>query len=258
LKTVVTTRNLAGITFDNKPVRVIIGFGTGQQIPQTVTSPTKYASGAQYLYGIWDWDMNASGTGWNAISPQQQAIGLAAPQAVTTGNLQLQTIATVAAVGSSPAYRTLSKTPVCWKGAAGCGTSTTLGWYVQLPGTGEQVIFDPILSPDGEFVVNTFIPASSTPLDCKAAQSSGFSMGVDPLSGGGSLVGYFYVNSNVPAADGVQLNGVGIPALLSSGQTADGNAEYFITQTTGGSATPNKINRAVIVSGTRLNWLQRR
>ena len=58
--------------------------------------------------------------------------------------------------------------------------------------------------------------------------------------------------------DGVQLNGVGIPALLSSGQAGDQNAEYFITQTGAGAAKPLPVNRHVIVTGARLNYLQRR
>ena len=37
--------------------------------------------------------------------------------------------------------------------------------------TQEQVIFNPILSPDGELVVNTYIPAQDSPLSCNAATS---------------------------------------------------------------------------------------
>jgi type IV pilus assembly protein PilY1 len=253
LKSVTTTQNLAGIRLSNDPQRVIVNFGTGRQIPQTVTNPTTYATGSQYLYGIWDWDMDA----WNALSSYQQAISLKAPQSVTVSTLQQQTITTIAASGSTLSYRTISHTPVCWKGGTGCTPASVYGWYMLLPGTSEQVIFDPILSPDGELVVNTFIPSPSSPLNCKAGQSSGYSMGMAPDTGQGSPSPYFYLNTNL-SADGVQLNGVGMPALLSSGQTADQNAEYFITQTTGGAAPPTKVNRHVIVTGARLNWLQRR
>lgn len=257
LKTVSTAGNLAGITISNLPERVVLNFGTGRQIPQTVTSPAQYASGSQYIYGLWDWDMDS----WNSLSSYQPAISLKAPQTINnqssgSPSIVQQTITTTAASGSTPAYRTISKNAVCWKGASGCSGSI-FGWYMQLPAAGEQIIFDPILSPDGELVINTFIPASSTPLTCKAADTSGFSMGMLPDSGQGSPTPYFYLNTNI-SADGVQLNGVGIPALLSSGQTADQNAEYFITQTSGGAAPPTKVNRHVIVTGTRLNWLQRR
>jgi type IV pilus assembly protein PilY1 len=258
LRKITTTKRLSGITISNDPERVIINFGTGRTIPQTVTSPAQYASGAQYLYGIWDWDMSA----WNLQSPPQLALSLPAPQLIagpasSTPNLQQQTITTVAASGAIPAYRSVSHTPVCWKGASGCSPAAMLGWYVQLPVSGEQVIFDPVLSRDGELVVNTFVPPSNSILSCKAAQSTGFSMGLQPDSGGGSATPYFYLNADL-SVDGVQLNGVGIPALLSSGQSGDQNAEYFITQTTGGPVPPTKVNRHVVVTGQRLNWIQRR
>jgi type IV pilus assembly protein PilY1 len=262
LKTVSTLQNLAGLTISTAPERVVVNFGTGRQIPQTVTTPTQYASGTQYLYGVWDWDMD----NWNKISPVQQAVSLKAPQSVSTSTLQQQTITTVAAAGTIPSYRTVSRNAVCWSGGSGCTPATQFGWYMQLPATGEQIIFDPVLSPDGELVVNTFIPTTSTPLDCKASTSSGFSMGVLPDTGSGGLApsagstgptAYFNVSSTI-AADGVQLNGVGIPALMSSGQTADQNAEYFITQTGSGAAPPMSVNRHVIVTGARLNYLQRR
>ena len=37
--------------------QIMIDFGTGQKFPQTDTNPTSYAAGAQYLYGVWDWNM---------------------------------------------------------------------------------------------------------------------------------------------------------------------------------------------------------
>jgi type IV pilus assembly protein PilY1 len=262
-----TLQNLAGLTISNAPERVIVNFGTGRQIPQTVTTAAQYASGSQYLYGIWDWDM----VHWNNISPVQQAVSLKAPQTISgpasaSPNLQRQVITTIAATGSLPSYRTLTHNPVCWAGGSGCTPASSFGWYMQLPATGEQIIFDPVLSPDGELVVNTFIPTSSSPLDCKASLSSGFSMGMLPDSGAGSPTAYFNVSSGTAGtngttgitADGVQLNGVGIPALLSSGQKSDQNAEYFITQTGSGAAAPIAVNRHVIVTGARLNYLQRR
>ena len=68
---------------------------------------------------------------------------------------------------------------------------------------------------------------------------------------------FFAINGSM-SADGIQLNGTGIPSFLSSGQAADNNAEYLITQTNSGPAPPTKVNRHVIVAGQRLNWIQRR
>ena len=72
--------------------------------------------------------------------------------------------------------------------------------------------------------------------------------------------GYFRISTSngVVGADGVQLNGTGIPMFLSSGQKGDNNSEYLITQTSGGAATPVGTNRHTIVTGKRVNWVQRR
>lgn len=266
LKTIITTQGNLSTTVSTKPERVIINFGTGRGIPQSLTSPAQYANGPQYLYGIWDWDFGAAnlpGT-WNALSPNQQAVSLTAPQTIvgpgSGTNLQVQTI-TVATVGtgaSAMSVRSMTKTPVCWKGDNACGSGQTMmGWYVQLPGTSEQVIFDPTYSPDGEFVVNTYVPSPSSILSCSSTQATGFSMGLDPLTGGGSATPFFNVGG--VGYDGVQLNGTGTPSFISSGQPGDNNAEYLLTQTTGGNpAAPQKINRNAIITGQRINWIQRR
>ena len=132
-----------------------------------------------------------------------------------------------------------------------------MGWYIKLPGTNEQVIFDPTLSPDGEWVVNTYIPSNGTPLTCNAPPATGYTMGLNALTGGGSPIGFFNVGG--AAYDGVQLNGTGTPSFLSSGQSSDANAEFLLTQTTSGTpAQPTQTNRQAIVAGQRLYWIQRR
>ncbi|MGH8210911.1 MAG: hypothetical protein ACREU6_15230, partial [Steroidobacteraceae bacterium] len=268
LKTIVTVQGNLSTTTSTKPERVVINFGTGRAIPQSLTSAAQYSNGPQYLYGIWDWDFGDTSTPgtWNYMSPNQQAVSLKGPQTIvapgTGTNLQVQTITTTT-LGSgtnTTSVRNMTHTAVCWKGDSACGggaSQTMMGWYVQLPGTNEQVIFDPTYSPDGEFVVNTYIPSPSSILSCNNTQATGFSMGLDPLSGGGSVTPFFNVGG--AGYDGVQLNGTGTPSFLSSGQAADSNAEYLLTQTTGGNpAPPQKINRHVVVTGQRLNWIQRR
>lgn len=264
--------SLGGPTIDtSQPVRVIVNFGTGRLIPASLTADAQYASGTNYVFGIWDWDMNA----WNGLSPLK-AVSLTAPQSITMSTLRPQTITT--ATSGTTTYRTISQQPVCWVvpkplDASGLCPSpgTQFGWSMALPGTSEQIIFNPVLSPDGELVVNTFIPVADSPLSCTAASTStGFSMAVQPDTGNGlsndvsgkagSSGGYFTVNTNsgtIPA-DGMKLNGTGIPWFLSSGQKADHNATYLITQTAGGAAPPIPINDHTIVAGKRLNWVQRR
>jgi type IV pilus assembly protein PilY1 len=264
--------NFSGQILDNtKPERVMIGFGTGQQVPQSLTSPATYASGQQYLFGIWDYNF----TNWNTVlmgSPQ--AISMTAPQSVTMTTLMKQTIST-GATSSGVATRTVTNNSFCYAVVSPLDTNncsqpgTYFGWYIPLPGTSEQAIFNPVLSPDGEFVVNTLIPPQDTPLSCNTnSTTTGFTMGVTYDTGAGqnsgtstNPTGYFRVsttNGVIGGVDGIQLNGTGIPMFLSSGQKGDNNSEYLITQTSGGSAPPLPTNRHTIVTGKRVNWVQRR
>jgi type IV pilus assembly protein PilY1 len=256
LRTIVTQIGLGTQTVTHEPERIMLNFGTGRVIPQSVTSAAQYAAGPHYLYGIWDADMSD----WNTQSPSQPAITLASgqvPKVTSRSSLLQQTISTTAATNTTPAYRNISHTAICWSGTSNC-TPGQMGWYIQLPGTNEQVIFDPVISPDGELVVNTFIPSADTPLSCSSGLPTGFTMGMQPDTGAGSPTPFLTVNGNLNA-DGVQLNGTGLPSFVMSGQTSDANAEYLLTQSTSGTAAkPTKVNRHVVVSGQRLNWIQRR
>jgi hypothetical protein len=92
---------------------------------------------------------------------------------------------------------------------------------------------------------------------CIPAPATGFTMGIEPDTGGQSSTAYFSVNG--VAVSGVQNNGTGVPLEVTTGSTSGTNAEYLLTQTTGGqAATPTLINRHVIISGQRLGWVQRR
>jgi Tfp pilus tip-associated adhesin PilY1 len=251
----------------------MINFGTGQQIAQTLTTATQYATTQQAIYGIWDWDMGVPstptkpGTGWNAISPGQEGIYiLSGPEPVAFGSLQPQTFNTRSADGLT--IRQVNKAPVCWPASplattpnsSACSSSNQYGWYMNLPvtnGLAEQAIFDPTISPDGTFVINTFVPPQTSPLVCDPAGSTGFTMALQPDDGNGTPPGYFHLADGT-IADGIQLNGVGIPSFVSSGQAVDNNAEYLITQTPNGVANPTPLNRMAIINGQRLNWAQRR
>ncbi|HVW70495.1 MAG TPA: PilC/PilY family type IV pilus protein, partial [Steroidobacteraceae bacterium] len=262
IKTINTTTTLAGVSVSTVPERVEIAFGTGMQIPQTLNAATQYASGQQYLYGVWDWDMGTQGTagsGWNALSAGQQAISLTSQgaQTISLSNMVQQTVTKeVASTQTQIGYRNTSRNTICWKGDSNCSGGTDMGWYMALPDTGEQVIYDPVLSPSGEFTVNTFVPASSSILSCNQASATGWAMGLLPDSGAGSPTPFFYVNGSLQA-DGIQLNGTGTPSFLRSGQAADNNADYLITQTANGSVA-SRVNESTIVTGQRLNWIQRR
>jgi type IV pilus assembly protein PilY1 len=267
-----------GLAVDtSKPARIIVNFGTGRQIPESLSAAAQYASGNQYLFGIWDWNFNTPTTGWNAIS-NVKVIALdarSAPATIVTSSLQVHKVTTVPQTAPAVSYRTITQEPVCWAAydaldaSGGCpNPGTQYGWYIQLPGTLEQILSNPVLSPDGELVVNTFIPAQNSPSSCKTADpSTGFSMAVMPGTGsadpggmGVTVQSYFTVGTGHgnTSADAIQLNGTGVPGFLFSGQKADHNAEYLVTQTSKGAAAPLAVNRHTIVGGKRLNWVQRR
>jgi type IV pilus assembly protein PilY1 len=264
--------------------RVILGFGTGRMIPQTPTAPTQYAAGPHYIYGIWDADMSAWNNPASKLPVVQPVISFATgtpvPTINSTTNLQVQTITTVPATPTTSGYRTVTQNGVCWPAPqantppdtlpdmpANCKNGgTQMGWFMQLPGSGgtdpaldEQIIFDPIISADGEFIVNTFIPANTSPLLCQLPLPTGFTMALNPGTGGGSPLPFFFVANADVQADGIQLNGTGVPLMVQSGQSADSNAQYLLTQTSSGQAAdPVKTNRHTVLTGERLNWVERR
>ena len=111
--------------------------------------------------------------------------------------------------------------------------------------------------------MNTFIPANTSPLLCKLPLPTGFTMALNPGTGGGSPTPFFFVANADVQADGIQLNGTGVPLMVQSGQSADSNAQYLLTQTctqtsNGQAADPVKTNRHTVLTGERLNWVERR
>jgi type IV pilus assembly protein PilY1 len=161
--------------------RLMVEFGTGREIPTTNASPTTYATGTQALYGIWDWNMSS----WNAKSASPFA-SLAPPQSATLATLEPQTVLGVyTSTTTGNLYRTISSNPVCWAGSTTCVGSgnNQFGWYLTLPGTNEQVIYNPTLQL-GVFLVNTTIPPVSTPFQCTTSAASGWTFGISPANGG--------------------------------------------------------------------------
>jgi type IV pilus assembly protein PilY1 len=266
---------LTGKVLDTKPQRVIINFGTGQQIAQTLTTAAQFSTSTQALYGVWDWDMGTAGTGgsgWNFISAGQQGIGLSSGSTLTSANLVQQTFSASGTSGSIS-----SPKPVCWPVATtntgtnnpanspSCPkTEVDYGWYMNLStstsnGTSvyEQVIFDPTVNADGLFIVNTYIPASISPLNCTPGTFTGWTYALEPDSGQGAPTGGYFLSTSGAAVDGIQLNGVGTPSFISTG-SADNNTEFMLTQNGSGLATPTAVQRHSVVAGARLNWVQRR
>ncbi len=278
--------------------RVLIEFGTGQQTPMTNFGGAQYSQATQALYGIWDWDFGV----WNAKSTAQYASlpngGFSAPAlpsapaAAIAGTTQLQaqsitqtSTATAANTGSD--YRTVSNTAVCWADTAGCATPR-FGWYLPLvsgnayppdpavPQNGnptyannpviyEQVIFSPVLEA-GAIILNTTIPPANSSVMCFSSLASGFTMALNPATGGAFTNSFFTDknhkflnvnntntnNTNVPVS-GIALGGTGSASIVVSG-----TQNYLITQTVSGVGAIVAVNPPGGTKGSRLTWIEKR
>jgi type IV pilus assembly protein PilY1 len=266
VKTITTVTNSVGLDVSDAPQRVIINFGTGQQVPQSLTSSATYAQGTQYIYGIWDWDMGTPATsGWNKLSPNQQGIGLTGTQSITTASLTAQTLSEIPATTgngvTTGGTATLSKNPVCWKGATTCsgtgtGTNSAMGWYTALPGTNEQIIFNPFVDASGgALIYNTYIPSPSGVLSCTQIGATGFSIGMDASTGAGLNLPLFNVGGT--SYDGVQTNAIGTGSVINTG-AAGGGKNWLVTHSANGQAQFNQLNNYTVTTGQRTYWIQKR
>ena len=276
LKTITWLQNAVGLDIDTAPERVVVNFGTGRQIPQTLNSGTVYASGIQSIYGIWDWDMGTptaadgtGGSGWNKLSPKQQGIGLtSAPNTpLTTSNLVQQTLTetptTTTGGVTTTGTATLTKNPICWAGTTTCSdglttnsSKTDMGWYTVLPSTNEQIIFNPLADPTtGAIVFNTYIPAANSPLSCTQNGATGFSIGMDPGTGNALPLRLFEVGG--AAYDGVQTNAAGTASVINAGE-AGGGKNYLVTHNASGTISFNQLNFYNVTGGQRVYWIQKR
>ncbi|MDE2276778.1 MAG: pilus assembly protein PilY [Burkholderiales bacterium] len=238
-------------------VGVVVAFGTGRQLPQTLSSAASYETAAQSLYGVWDWNM----AGWNALAgAAAQYASLAAPQSVSSANLLTQTVtATVAGSGAISGYRTVSSANVCWKGSTACATGNTqFGWQLALPASQEQVIYNPVIAY-GMFIVNTTIPTVTNALTCSNQPASGYTMAVTMGSGGSATSSFFAdPNNNFVTLNGGIVSGIGLSATGSPSIVTARQKPYLVQQTVGGTGVVTQINPAANGTGSRVTWIQLR
>ena len=241
--------------------RLMVEFGTGRQIPTTNASPTLYCgntlpgtstpvcgSATQTLYGIWDWNMGA----WNAKSASPFAT-LPAPQTVALASLEPQTVLGVFTSSSTGnQYRTISSNAVCWSGSTTCASSSNnqFGWYLNLPGSNEQVIYNPTLQL-GVFLVNTTIPPVASPFQCTTTAATGWTFGISPANGGtfsqstfgDSVTQFNTYNNQVVGAEST--NGSGSTSVVLAGGHA-----FVVMQTTAPSGSNTSSSGGSSSSGS--------
>jgi type IV pilus assembly protein PilY1 len=264
---------------------VMVEFGTGQQTPLNLISAATYKTAQMGIYGIWDWNMAS----WNGKSSTKFATPFSAvtqptaPSGFVTGTSSLvaQTItntttATAANTGSD--YRTVSTNSVCFADVSGC---SSYGWYLYLalgyPNTTdpalpqptaavpsattlyEQVVFNPVLTL-GALVVNTTIPPQNSAVSCYSAGASGWTMALDPATGGSFATSFFEdasSNHNVLNVGSTPVSGLALGGTGSFSTVQYQSQFYGITQTT---TTPylGAINPPGNLKGKRVTWIQKR
>jgi type IV pilus assembly protein PilY1 len=171
-------------------------FGTGQKTPFTNTNPASYATGTQALYGVWDWNLSVSdgGTlgpgagnpaGWNGLSGAHYAsltranTGLASPHTLTPANLQAQAVT----INSATLNRDIANNAtVCWAALSTCASNKQFGWYINLPGAQEQIIYGPELVSQA-LTVNSIVPATNNPISCGNQSDTGFTYVLSAMTG---------------------------------------------------------------------------
>jgi type IV pilus assembly protein PilY1 len=250
--------------------QLMLMFGTGQKTPLTASSPATYTTGTQSFYGVWDWNMSS----WNAKSSATYAsLAPGTVGTITHANLVQQTIT----VNATTLNRdiTTNATP-CWSGQSGCtGSSAQYGWYINFPGTQEQVIYSPeLIAP--AVTVNSILPAPNNPTSCTTVSDEGFTYVLNAMTGGAypyafypsSISGQLGANPNQTLqaqlndqyAAGIQTNATGTSVVVT-GSNGNTTLVYQNNQSCGTSGTCQNVSTLNVpsnVSGRRVSWIERR
>jgi type IV pilus assembly protein PilY1 len=244
--------------------RLMIEFATGSRVQATNTMPVSFASGTQAMYGIWDWNMSA----WNSMSSMQYAsltaaaTGLTAPYTIPSTGSPIASLAQqVFTLNASGVSIDGTNVAVCFKGSTACtggaAANTQFGWYANLIGASEQVIYNPVYY-QGAIVVDSTVPAVNIPTSCSLATDTGFTYAVSVANGGiftNAFPGYTkngtLVNDTTAAA--VKTNATGTPYIVKSKE----GTTTLIYQTPNGPGS-QPINIPPNTKSKRLTWVERR
>jgi type IV pilus assembly protein PilY1 len=258
--------------------QVMVLFGTGQKNPLTNFQGATFAPGTQSFYGVWDWNM----ANWNSVSSATYASLASNNAAVPSGggagtntlqgtNLQQQ----VVTVNATTQNRDITtNAAVCWAG--NCASNGKFGWYINFPGTKEQVIFSPELVAQA-ITVNSIVPAANAPTACTNLSDTGFTYVLSAMTGAAfnqvflppSEAANPLVNSDARytdnAAIAMQTNATGSSFITGN----NAGTKYLVYETNqvqgGGGAGANNIQGGTLglnlppnTTGRRLSWIERR
>lgn len=271
--------------------RVMVEFGTGSDVTKAQQAPNTKAGGVQSLYGVWDWDLSQ----WNKGEPTpgmsartpvafQYASLPSGPVGGSGGSfnrLKLGKQSVTHELDPFPGNdltthnRVVSNNVLCWvdmdpsvlPSACG-GQATDYGWRLALlPSSatpqGEKVVYSPTLR-SGVFVVNTTIPNSSSGLTCQAQAFTGWTMALDPETGGRLSFEAFDTKGNGQfekvkiGGDTVPTSGITIGAVGSPGFITYKGDTFLISNTGSGKPTASPINLGAGNLAVQISWQELR
>jgi len=260
----ITSQLLAISSSMGGPQRLMIEFATGLRNQVTNSTQVSYASGTQAIYAIWDWNL----TGWNAMSSTQYAslaataaaTGLTSPFTIPSSGSPITSLTQQTfTINTSTEVRDGTNVAVCWQGSTACTSGNSkFGWYANLPGTGEQVIFNPVYF-QGAILVDSLVPASNVPTSCSTNLDAGFTYAIS-VANGGIFANAFptYTRNGVlvsdSAAAGVRTDATGSVYTV---KTVEGTSNIIYQTITGGGAG-QKVNIPANTKSKRLTWIERR
>lgn len=263
----VTTHVTVAVVGSAGAPRVMLDFGTGQLLPQTLTTAAHPSSTArQSLFGVWDWDL----TTWNRLAPTSPvaalpAAAVSAPTGgtLTAADLQSQNLNTYATMASGPfsGVRTVTSSVVCWAGGVACnppGANRQFGWRLALDmpsgAPPEQLVYNPQLQ-DGLILFNTTLPGAAGSLSCQAQPPTGYTLALLPDTGTAPTSSYFQAaTQGITAPDGAPISGLGLGAVGTPSTVAVDSRKFLVTQTSSGSGVAVQVNAGAASHGRRLSW----
>ena len=160
-----------------------------------------------------------------------------------------------------------------WASRSTCAGNKQFGWYLNLPGTQEQIVYSPELVAQA-FTVNSLVPAVNSRTACTSLADTGFTYVVSAMSGGAfnqvflppSQAANSAVNTNPrytdTAAIAMQTNATGSSFITLN--SAGTRFLVFETDQTQGSSGNNiasgslGLNLPPNTTGRRLSWIERR
>ena len=163
-----------------------------------------------------------------------------------------------------------SSASVCWAGSSGCTAAPRYGWYIDLPGSQEQVIFSPELVSQA-LTVNTIVPAPNNPTSCTNQNDTGFTYVFNALTGAAfsqvflppSEAANSAVNTDPRYTDtnaiGMQTNATG-SSFITGNNAGTKYLVYETNQTSNNNILGGTLglNLPTNTTGKRVSWIQRR